>query len=359
MKITFVLPNIALGGGTRAVFEFANALQAGGHKVILVYPYSIEPDGNVWDSLKGFLCCSAYSVISGRCQPDWFDLKVELKLVLNLSGKFIPDADVVIATWWRTAEWVNTYSRKKGKKFYLVQHYEIWGGPRERVEATYRLPLKKIAVSSWLRDIMENQLGQRVYGPVVYGVNFEQFFNNGRVFNECKRIGMMYHLYNWKGAADGIEAFQIAKKKYPGIQLVMFGLSWPGFEVPPDAEFHYRPAQEELRKIYSSCDIWMCPSWAEGGGMPIMEAMACKCAAVTTDVGSVRDYAVPGESILVSPPREPKALAENLSRLLEDKELLCSISESGCNKIKEFTWERAAHQFEKAIYQGITESKTG
>jgi hypothetical protein len=359
MKITFILPNIAVGGGTRAVFEFANALQMRGHKVTIIYPRLMEPEKSNWYGLKDRLRRIAYSLVPGRYWPDWFNLKAKLKIVPNLSERFIPDADVVVATWWRTAEWVNTYSSKKGQKFYLVQHYEIWGGPRERVDLTYKLPLKKIVVSSWLKDIMENQLGQRVYGPVVYGVNFEQFFSDGKVFNENRKIGMMYHLYNWKGAVDGIEAFWMAKKKYPGIQLVMFGFSWPGFEVPRNAEFYYRPAQEKLRKIYSSCDIWMCPSWAEGGGMPTMEAMACGCAAVTTDVGSVRDYATPGESILVSVPRKPEALAENLNRLLEDEELLRNISKSGCNKIKEFTWERAAVQLEKAIYQGIAESKGG
>jgi hypothetical protein len=47
----------------------------------------------------------------------------------------------VIATWWETAEWVDRLSVSKGKKVYFIQHYEAFDYlPKERVEATWRLP---------------------------------------------------------------------------------------------------------------------------------------------------------------------------------------------------------------------------
>ena len=42
-----------------------------------------------------------------------------------------------------------------GAKFYLVQHYEsLYHGDGARVDETYRLPLRKIVISTWLADIM-------------------------------------------------------------------------------------------------------------------------------------------------------------------------------------------------------------
>lgn len=350
MKITFIIPGASLSGGIRVVFEYANRLQEKGHDVTLVYPLRMEPAPKEW-----FKDCIRLMFIKPKV--DWFEIKAKVKLAPSLSGKYIPDADVVIATWWKTAQWVNTFSKKKGEKFYLVQSYEIWSGPREKVDETYRMPLKKIVIASWLKNLMERKFSQRAHGPIINGVNFEQFYNKNKIHNKHKRVGMMYSSMNLKGSGDGIRAFEIAKKKYTDIELVMFGRSWPGLEVPEDVEFYYDPSQNDLRKIYSSCDIWMCPSWVEGCQLPPMEAMACKCALVATNVGGIPDYTIPGETALVSPPREPEALAKKLIRLLEDEELLKHISEAGYKKIKEFTWERATEQLEKVLYQEIAEGK--
>ena len=144
--------------------------------------------------------------------------------------------------------------------------------------------------------------------------------------------------------ADGLQAFEIARRRYQRLQLVMFGTGRPRLKLPDYVEYHLNPPQSRLRHIYDSCDIWMCPSWVEGAGLTPQEAMACQCALVSTDVGAVRDYAVPGQTALVSPPRNPQALAENLLRLLDEETELLRISQAGFEKIHEFTWDRATAQ---------------
>ena len=67
----------------------------------------------------------------------------------------VPEADVVVATWWETAEWVAGLAPSKGAKVYFVQGHEIYPWlPQKRCRATYRLPLRKIVVSRWLREII-------------------------------------------------------------------------------------------------------------------------------------------------------------------------------------------------------------
>ncbi len=80
-----------------------------------------------------------------------------------------------------------------------------------------------------------------------------------------------------------------------------------------------------------------------------MEAMACKCAVVATNVGAIPDYTIPGETALVSPPRKPEFLAENISYLLNDEDRLKRISDAGYRYIKQFTWEKATDEFERVL----------
>ena len=78
----------------------------------------------------------------------------------------LPDADIVIATWWETAEWVNALSPAKGRKVYFIQHHEVFSYlPVERSRATYRLPLHKIVISRWLKDLMEQPIRRPVSRP--------------------------------------------------------------------------------------------------------------------------------------------------------------------------------------------------
>ncbi|MDD5382510.1 MAG: glycosyltransferase family 4 protein, partial [Candidatus Margulisbacteria bacterium] len=164
--------------------------------------------------------------------------------------------------------------------------------------------------------------------------------------------GLLYHQLEWKGVKDGLKAFSLAKEKFPGIKLVMFGVDKPKpGELPTDVEFHHDPSQEKLRELYCSLDIFLSPSWAEGCQLPPMEAMACHCAVVATNVGGMPDYSISGQTALASPPREPEALARNLIRLLENEQELRRISEAGYRKIREFTWESATKKLEKILVE--------
>ena len=159
---------------------------------------------------------------------------------------------------------------------------------------------------------------------------------------------MLYFSSPLKGIKDGIKAFGIAKEKHPEIELVMFGLK-KGKEVPEYCEFYKNPSQERIRKIYSSCDIFLFPTRKEAFGNPPMEAMACKCAVVGTTAGGITDYAISGETALLSTPEDIMSLANNLIRLVEDEELLKRISLSGYKKIQEFSWENQTKKLEKIL----------
>ena len=78
------------------------------------------------------------------------DPAVELLYVPVLADRYLPDADAVVATAWQTADGVAGLSDRKGRGCYLIQHHETWSGRAERVDETWRLPLRKIFIAPWL-----------------------------------------------------------------------------------------------------------------------------------------------------------------------------------------------------------------
>jgi glycosyltransferase involved in cell wall biosynthesis len=207
--------------------------------------------------------------------------------------------------------------------------------------------LKKIVISTWLKKHFEAVLGEPVLGPVIMGVRFEQFFNPTKIFHQPRAIGMMVSAIEWKGTDDGMKALQLVANRHPDIRLLYFGWTARASELlfPAPGRFVHRPDQADLRHLYAACDIWVSPSWHEGGGpLPCQEASACGCAIVTTDVGAVPDIYTNGENALVSPPRQPEALAASICRLLEDEALLRRLSRSAAQHMQRFTWRAAAEQ---------------
>src|SRR6185295_12343922 len=156
-----------------------------------------------------------------------------------------------------------------------------------------------------------------------------------------------HHDYEWKGVADGLEAVARARRAGAELVLVGFGVKPPRRPLPYD-EFHENPPQETLARLYGSPQIYLCPSWDEGLGMPAMEAMACGAALATYDNGGCRDYARDGETALVAKRRDVDDLAGRLGRLVADPALRRRIAEAGRELITgSFDWDDAVARLER------------
>jgi glycosyltransferase involved in cell wall biosynthesis len=283
--------------------------------------------------------------------------------VPTLANRYIPKGDVIVATWWGNAYDVDSYSADKGKKFYFIRSYETWGGPEKLINKSYTLGLHKIVASARLKKLIEGKFDVNTFGPLQNGINYELFYSERKNFesHHPERIGMLYRNHPGKGMKDGFNAFKIAKKEYPGIQLVLFGEKPVGdnlkiIEDIGSVEFYELPYKEKLRKIYNSLDIFVFPSHYEGFGDPPMEAMACGAACVTTDVGAVPDYIIAGKTALVSQVKDPEDLAKNIVRLLKNGKERKQIAENGYNYIKEFTWDKTVLKLEK-VFEGCIASQ--
>lgn len=363
MTITFILPGYPWKpiGGFRVVYEYANHLVARGHEVRVVHPrrlpnWSSPPPPNLyrWLRRKAGQLRDLVLTPSVRWQP--IDRRVQMLYVPELTARYVPNADAVFATWWATAELVLEYPSNKGQKFYLIQHYEVWGGPKERVDATWRAPLHKVVIAKWLYEKgLELGVSPMEMCHIPNGIDHSRFKLLEPIESRSPyKIAMMYSDAVWKGATDGLKALQIVKDKFPQIQAILFGVGPRPKRLPRWIEYIHNPQQDVLvRQIYNGCAVYLCPSWTEGWHLPPAEAMACGCAVVSTDIGGVHDYAEHGKTALLSLPKDPEALAENLLRVLEDDNLRVQLAKAGYGRIQEFTWERSTDLLEQFLLKHV------
>ena len=335
MKITFLCPHLRIAGGVRAILTYADRLARRGHAVTVVVPGARTR----WGGVR-----------AGE-PPAWMgDFQPEIQWVRRWKPDALPDADAVVATAWQSAQIVADALARAGRKFYLVQHYEsLYHGPADEVDATYRLPLTKIVISTWLRGIMRERFASDAE-VIVTPVDSALFYRvDVPRAPRPSRVLMLQHEYAWKGVADGLDAIRQVRATGRALCLVGFGVKPPRNGESYD-EFHANPQQAELRRLYSAADVYLCPSWDEGLGMPSMEAMACGAALVTYDNGGSRDYARDGETALVVPRRDVKALAVALDRVLDDTALRTRLSVAGSAFVREtFDWDRAVARMENLL----------
>ena len=361
MKITFVLPHAGLAGGIRVVAIYAEKLWRKGHEVCVVSipqkPLSLKSrfksliKGNGWSD-------------RARLEPVHFDnLDVPHKIIESvrpITDADLPNADVVIATWWETAEWVANLADKKGAKVYFVQHHEIHDYlPQERVKKTYTLPLHKIAIARWLVDLMATEYGDSNVSLVPNSVDLTQFYAIGRNKQDVPTVGMMYSSKLWKGCDISLRAFALAGEKLPNLRLVVFGKEKPSpdLPLPREVEYIFQPSQATIKDIYARCDAWLFASRTEGFGLPILEAMACRTPVIGTPAGAAPELLQAGGGILVKS-EDPEDMAKAIVRVGNLSQSEWSLmSEKAHNTAISYTWDDAVNLFESALNDAINSSR--
>ena len=96
----------------------------------------------------------------------------------------------------------------------------------------------------------------------------------------------------------------------------------------------------------------LCPSLYESFPLPPLEAMACGTPVVTTRIGT-EDYAFNEKNCLVVPPRQPKAIAEAILRLLKDDSMQERFRKEGLKTAKQFTYDNTVDKLEKIFKESI------
>jgi glycosyltransferase involved in cell wall biosynthesis len=150
-----------------------------------------------------------------------------------------------------------------------------------------------------------------------------------------------------KNLSGLLEAWQSIKEVVPDVWLVIAGASSKVFralELPVYERVSilgYVP-DASLPGLYANAKLVCLPSFDEGFGLPVLEAMACGTPVIASAAGALPE--VVGDAGLLFDPADTSAIAGALLRCLQDGELRESLQARGMSRVKQFSWQASAEK---------------
>jgi glycosyltransferase involved in cell wall biosynthesis len=164
-------------------------------------------------------------------------------------------------------------------------------------------------------------------------------------------IGTLCALRPEKDLTTLIGAFARVRKLHPELKLAIVGsgpqlaaLQQYAREAGAADAVHFEPTTARVPQWLSSIDIFVLPSLSEAFSNSLMEAMACGCCAVASNVGGNPELVKPGETGLLFKPRDPDDLASALRTLIENPELRRGLAARGEAFLANFSIASAARR---------------
>ena len=165
-------------------------------------------------------------------------------------------------------------------------------------------------------------------------------------------IGVACALRPEKGLVTLLDAFAHIRTRRPEARLLIVGggpmeagIQEKAREFRLGSACHFQPPVEEVAPWLRAMDIFVLPSLSEALSNSLMEAMACGCCAVASDVGGNPELVADGHTGLLFPAGNSRALAAILESLVENQALRARLAEAGCGWIHEgFSSEAAARR---------------
>jgi glycosyltransferase involved in cell wall biosynthesis len=109
-----------------------------------------------------------------------------------------------------------------------------------------------------------------------------------------------------------------------------------------EATLLVRPSTATLAALYAGAAVFAFPSWLEGFGIPLLEAMTYGAPIVASDRGAIPEVA--GSAALFVDAEDDAGLADALQQVLGRPEVAERLRQTGNRRVAEFTWRRSAEE---------------
>lgn len=185
--------------------------------------------------------------------------------------------------------------------------------------------------------------------------------------NHCEKIvGCIGNINPAKGYEYFIESASFVKKEIDNVKFLIVGdISDPQKNyyyqklknlvgsLKMEQDIIFTGKQNDIPQILSLFDVFLLTSISEGTPLVILEAMAMEKPVAATDVGAVSEQILNGESGIIVPPKNPKAIAEAVIYLLEHADERIRMGKKAREQVKEiFSLERCVEEHIK-LYENI------
>jgi glycosyltransferase involved in cell wall biosynthesis len=217
---------------------------------------------------------------------------------------------------------------------------------RHYPEAQGRTIVAYNAVSGDFRPVNKDQARNRIRAR--FGITSPFLLNVGDLQPRKNQVGL-------------ISAFEQLLRHDPALphRLVLVGQNkWEAPLVKQAAEkspaatrIHFTGyvSDDELRLLYNACEAFVFPSFYEGFGIPILEAMACGCPVACSNTSAMPEVA-DGAAIFFNP-HSVEEMTRALQDLVLDAELRGRLSRLGQNRASQFSWDAAARRTLEVYYE--------
>jgi len=145
-----------------------------------------------------------------------------------------------------------------------------------------------------------------------------------------------------------IEAFKEFRKQQSDFKLVLIGKKgWMFDEIYTKVQelnltdhviFTGYESDDVVTIFYKNAFCFVLPSYYEGFGIPLLEAMSSGCPIITSHASSLPE--IGGEACLYFDPNDQNDLLEKLEKLIADKTLYSTLISRGKKRVKDFSWEK-------------------
>ncbi len=320
MKVVYILNGTALYGGVKVVFQHARALRRLGVEAEVVSP---EPPCTWFEGVEDF-----YRQV-GALEPE-----------------HVGSSDVAVGTVYFT---VPIAQRIRGAlPCHLCQCYEGMYEPLRddwpEIDAVYRQPTVKLAVSPHLVTLLEERFGQpchwipqpletELFQPPAEEPPAERF----RVL-----VSGQWNL-EVKGVERAMRALRPLAEESPPLELVRLSQDAPDDELAfwGEAERHVQIPPTRVPELMRGIDLYVsAASPLEGFGLPQLEAMSCARPVVLSDIGASRSLDPRDEASIKVPLGDDQALRDAVRRLRDDERLRRRLGAAGRRIAEGFSEER-------------------
>lgn len=218
---------------------------------------------------------------------------------------------------------------KRAKKLITVSEFS-----KREISSCYNIPKEKFTV-------IYNAVGE-MFHPIE-----DKILRNENYFLVVSSVKVN------KNFLSVLKAFEIVLRTNPNIRLYIVGdcndknfqtINIDRYKNNPSIKFLGRVSDHELVKYYSNAQGFVFPSLYEGFGIPVLEAQACGCPVLASDIPSLRE--VLNDSALFCNPLEIDDIAFKMKQLLPEQNMLV---QNGYRNVKRFSWDKSADQCLKML----------